>query len=459
MLNLIENLPVELLGMNVLGYLFIKDIVMLEQACGSKKSQHCFLELLLHRPPVVLPSSKHRDILAFEWFRKRRCRIKSLEITLPWNNPGLHVKNIKVDELDLHLQPNITMESCESLFENDIFSKVRSVNIKGTQNREVMEQLSACTGNVKQLTISSSSNCMNWITVDILSRWKLSGIKLTSTVITTPLILCIVQTCSELASIELDCSTVNDSTVKAIAQHTLNLELLKLSPACFITYNSLIALSEHKLPLKELVIPCIPYIPTAGIAYRCSHALSCIRELNIIYLVLNAPHTSILLPYMAELTSVVLDYSNDPYLPLLTQYCHKLTTVAVNDDGLPVTAILALCLANPLLQELLCYYRISIKNPALVELIHACPHLHTLRLSYETDITDIGILAVSEHCPQLQCLDIGRCQQITEAVVLHLLHRCRKLTTLEVSSSSLSEETWTQLDSNIQKRVSRCIYY
>ena len=32
--------------------------------------------------------------------------------------------------------------------------KVRSVNIIGNQKREVMEQLSVCTGNVKQLTIS-----------------------------------------------------------------------------------------------------------------------------------------------------------------------------------------------------------------------------------------------------------------------------------------------------------------
>ena len=99
MLNLIEHLPEELVGMNVLGYLSIKEMVMLERACGSKKSQHCFLELLLHRPPVVLPSSKHRNISLLEWFCKKRCSIESLDITLPGDNPDLHVKTIKVDEL------------------------------------------------------------------------------------------------------------------------------------------------------------------------------------------------------------------------------------------------------------------------------------------------------------------------------------------------------------------------
>ena len=45
---------------------------------------------------------------------------------------------------------------------------------------------------------------------------------------------------------------------------------------------------------------------------------------------------------------------------------------------------------------------------------------------------------------------IKECTQVTEAVVLQLLQRCRKLTKLEVTSRSLSEETWTQLDKNTQ---------
>ena len=94
-------------------------------------------------------------------------------------------------------------------------------------------------------------------------------------------------------------------------------------------------------------------------------------------------------------------------------------------------------------------------DTTLVELVHACPHLHTLDLSYENDITDIGILALSDHCPQLQLLAINKCHKVTEAAVLQLLQRCRKLTRLYVSKSTVSEETWTQQDKNIQKRVCR----
>ena len=40
---MIENLPVELVGVFILSCLSLRDIVMLERACGSKVSQQIFL--------------------------------------------------------------------------------------------------------------------------------------------------------------------------------------------------------------------------------------------------------------------------------------------------------------------------------------------------------------------------------------------------------------------------------
>ena len=80
---------------------------------------------------------------------------------------------------------------------------------------------------------------------------------------------------------------------------------------------------------------------------------------------------------------------------------------------------------------------------------------YTLYLPYETGITDISMIALSAHCNKLRDICISRSYQVTEAVILQLLHRCRKLTRQYVSSCSLSEETWTQLQNNTQNRVSR----
>ncbi len=454
MIKLIENLHVELDRTKVLAYLFIKDIVKLERACGSKETHQVFIELLPHYSAVVLPSSKHRNISLLEWFSKRRCKINSLDIILPGDNPALHIKNLIVEKLDLHIHSMLTLDNCKQLLEYSIVCKVQSIGIEGKQNSEVMEQLSACTGNVKQLAISYSNNCMDWLTADILSRWKLKEISFNSCLIKTHFIIQIVQTCTELTSINLDPYNIDDSVVIAIAEHCTKLETLLLRSSN-ITWTSLLALSERGLPLKELDIDYIPNIPTADIARRCSHALSCIRHIRTYYLNENSQSAALLIQYMTELTSICVDYYCDSYIPLLTQYCHKLTKIRVFSTDQLIDVVLPLCRTNPLLQELTCYNRCGLADTTLIELIHACPHLHTLYLPYETDITDTGILALSEYCPQLQEFVICRCHQITETSILQLLQRCRKLTKQYISHSSLSEETWTQLDSNTQKRVRR----
>ena len=261
------------------------------------------------------------------------------------------------------------------------------------------------------------------------------------------------QTYLELTSIALSSDFIDDSAVVAIVQHCPGLETLLLS-SNNITWTSLLALSERGLPLKQLQIPSIPIIPTVDIARRCSHALSCIRSLSSESLHRNNQDATILIPYMTGLTTVLLTYHNCINIPLLTKHCHKLTNISLLIDSYPLAVVLSLCRANPLLQELM-YWSGDLTDTALIKFIHVCPHLNALYLSFETNITDIGILALSKHCPQLQELRIKKCYQVTEVAVLQLLQRCRKLTRLVLSSSSLSEDTWTQLDKNTQKRVSR----
>ena len=62
MVNWFENLPVELVGTNVLGMLDIRDIVMLERACGSKASHQHFINMIPYCPPVLIPLKKHDNI-------------------------------------------------------------------------------------------------------------------------------------------------------------------------------------------------------------------------------------------------------------------------------------------------------------------------------------------------------------------------------------------------------------
>ena len=343
-------------------------------------------------------------------------------------------------------------QTCKFMLDQTIGNKVRSIVINGNQNNEVMELLSACTGNVKQLTLKYSNNCMEWLTADILSRWKLKEIDLKTSRITIQLVSIVIKTCTELTSIKLDFDNIDDAAVTAIAQHCPKLETLHLFSSN-IRWTALCTLSEQGLPLEVLHVPNFPTIPSADIARRCSHALSRIRFLFSEHI--SAENAEFCIPFMTGLTSVCVEDNYHSYIPLLTQHCTELTEIEVCDRYCPVSDILSLCHVNPLLQELRCHCRNGMTDTVLIELIHACPHLHTLYLPYAADISDIGILAFSERCPQLQKLTMNRCHQVTETAVLHLLHRCHKLTRLFVSRSSLSEETWIQLDKNTQKKVSR----
>ena len=319
-----------------------------------------------------------------------------------------------------------------------------------------MEQLSSYTGNVTQLFFCDCYNSMDWLTVDILKRWNLKEVEFFSSSATTSLVSLIAQTCSELTNIKLKSVNIVDAAVIVIAQHCSKLETLQLATGN-ITWTSLLALSERGLPLKELYIHCVPHIPTADIARRCSHALSSIRALQSYFLLHSGQDLNLLIPNITGLTSLNLFYPCPSYVPLLAQHCHKLTKIEVSGGDCPVADILSLCHASPQLESIwfYCKGQCDISDTTLIELIHACLHLHTLYIPFKNAITDTGIITLSEHCPQLQRLTVNRCHNVTEAAVLQLLQRCHKLTRLEVSSSSLSEETWTQLDRNTQKRVSR----
>ena len=203
------------------------------------------------------------------------------------------------------------MKSIKHLQINDLGAKVDSISIRGNQNKEVIEELSACAGNVK--TLRYSGHCMEWLTVDILSKWKLKEIDFSGILITKELVSLIVQTCLELTSIKLDSTTVDDAVVSTIAQHYPKLEILKISECTQITSHTLIMLSKYKLPLKELSIPYIPHISSINIARRCSYALSRITHLNTKVSYQDANDITKFLPYMTGLTSVHL---NNPYFSI-----------------------------------------------------------------------------------------------------------------------------------------------
>ena len=167
MFKLFEDLPVELVGLNVLGFLSLKDIIKLERACGSKESHQAFMDQIPHCTPCELSYNKIPTLSILQWFAKRKFRLLSVRVQLTADNPVFKVSNLKVDNFRLLLDSDTTTESLNLLIDNNMGGKVNRIDIRGNKNLEVMEQLSACTGNLSHLDIRNSENCMDWLTVDI----------------------------------------------------------------------------------------------------------------------------------------------------------------------------------------------------------------------------------------------------------------------------------------------------
>ena len=461
MCNILEKLPLELVGVNVLGYLKLSDLVLLERASASRELRKLFLNLILYAPPLDLSYNQHQNTSVLSWIVKRRRRLQFITINLPGNNPVLSMDEILVENVEFELYRGVTQEDFIPLQETSLCSKINDIYIWGDLNKEVITHICSCIDHVNKLHIRNCSNTDDWLTSNILEKWNLQEVDVSNCSIISidPLI----SSFSEVTNLSLEGITINDTTVVAIAQHCLKLKKLDLD-SFDLTVASLLALSEQKLPLEWLNLPTIPYIANADIAKRCSHALSRIDSLSTGVKFNETQNASFCIPYMSNVKELFLTDYNFAHMDLIIEHFNNLRSISVLIGACSKVKILSLCRSNPALQELE-YYAFShtvvhnhdlFTDHDLIELIHACPHLRRLCLRYETDITDIGILALSEHCPQLWELAISKCEQVTESAVLQLLQRCRKLCILVVSSSSLSEDTWTQLDKNTQKRVSRC---
>ena len=83
MCDILEHLPIDVVGRHVLGCLNIKDLVMFERAAASKKSRQCLLQLIPYCPSVEIGEWTQRKTNVVYWFNKYKCRIKSLLIALP----------------------------------------------------------------------------------------------------------------------------------------------------------------------------------------------------------------------------------------------------------------------------------------------------------------------------------------------------------------------------------------
>ena len=442
MLEFIKSLPVELVGSYVFGYLTVKDLVWLERASCSRASMQLFLQCVPHCPAVIPPSNYYftphymKIMCKWLWFAVKRLRIQSINIHLPGSNNMLYM-NILFQNIELVINSDCTVEDIQILKDHGL--KVTSLRIVDNQHREVIEQLSKYVPNVIKLYIDYTCESINWLTEELVSNWNLQYIDIQSG--NTEIIVNIIKYCPELYYICL-CSEddIQDAGVIAICQHCLKLKkLIILSDV--LTHKSLLALSEQGTTFEELET--LPYIdiPTADIAKRCSHALSCIRHLNTRDF--HIQNKTLYIPYLTGLQDLHLDSSEDlTLIPLFNKYCHTLKRLGIgnNTTAIKFIDILPLVKANIYLQDISVGKKTIFTDTMLLQLVQTTStyNLHTLCLCFQPHLTDNSILALSKHCTQLTQVYLSHSHLITKSGIIQLLQHLPYLQCLHVSDLSLT---------------------
>ena len=286
--------------------------------------------------------------------------------------------------------------------------------------------------NVTELTVDTLDKNLAWIPNEVLSKWKLTKLKLCS--YAAKLIFRAVESWHELTHIDIKAS-IDDTVITAIAENCPKLEVLNPSYGTY-TYKSFQTLSEKNLPMKELGIENLPVFPTADAVIRCAHAISRLSTVRTKQLLPNYSLYNNLVPLLTGPTFISLESPHDhEFVPLLIQHCQTLTYITITrENNVSPPDLFSLCCGNPLLWNICNFSVPMFSNDAqLLQLLQACPLLRELSFHADTLLTDISLLALSEHCPGLESLDIRNCAAITDTGVIALVEHCPNMKNLNIS--------------------------
>ena len=168
MLNFLIQLPSEVIGQNILVFLGLIDIIQLENAAASHKSQKLLKDIFPYCPPIEVTNSYgdcfEFDRLSFNWFHKRRFHVQFVCMAAEFLHE-VEFEHFVLDNIELYLSTDKTLNEIQPLENRYIYQKVSSLGIEGNQDATVMKVLFSQLCNVSKLELNNieSSNIFQWI--------------------------------------------------------------------------------------------------------------------------------------------------------------------------------------------------------------------------------------------------------------------------------------------------------
>ena len=486
--NYIIKLPHELVGQKVIGILSVKDLVNLDSALINRTVRSEFLLILQH----CLPLKYHPQLKGYEWLKKKKCRISSISLLLSQTDI-FQIDTSIIETIELHINGIPKEHEINQLNVKHNLKKITQLQISNIEenNGTMINKLISLLINLKKITITAitasnliwinnlniipikleaieiytpilSNNLGNYIThcskLRSLQIWNVINWEQNPNIVLEALgrncnnleylyiynpstiqihdngIIGLAQGCKYLHSLyilQYDYMLITDYSIIELTKNCNNLQTISMNKANKLTHNSLITISEYKLPIKQLDIPWIP-IDSIEVALQCAHALSRITNLPTSIKCMN-----LCLPYMTSITNITIDDTMDLYkaetlLTNIAVHCKCIHTISVYTSTNIILEQLIILASNNTLKSVAIKDASILTDIVLAELAKYCPRLKHISISKCTLLTDTSLIALSEHCTILYNLYITHSSLITDNGLIALSEKCSQLTIVTI---------------------------
>ena len=508
MLEYLIQLPCEVMGERMMGFLDLNDIMQFEKAAASQKSQSLLRAVFPYCPPIIVvkpPENLYNLIYtSHNWFKKRQCRVQLVRISVELFSEVDFDHSILEGNIELYLKANATPGDILRFVNPECSRKITQLQIEGDQDPVVMGVLFSQLCNVRNLYIQSS-NLSQWIENVNKIGPSINELAVFDSIREMNTINTITKYCPYLEKLSWNYSSyVSDSSniLQCIAINCPHLRILSVDPFYYITDEQcnadLSAFAEKCLQLEELSLyfQQLAEQSVIALAQHCSRlkklkivgcSISITNLITLLELV-RLDYCQITIALMIALSErgLPLEELDIPMIPIFSaesaaQCAHALTRIRKLNTGKHwnsidnfyyaiqyMTGLREMDLNSSedhlLLQEgqfsnlesLYINPNSNITSQQLLELLRGSPLLHTLYIEKPTCISNAILVELAHSCPHLQRVTLHS-SEVTEEGVLALAAHCRQLRVIDIPMITVKRVTVNQLLHHCRHLAELCV--
>ena len=491
MIKYLIQLPSEVIGQNILGYLELIDIMQWENAAANQQAQQLLKDILPYFSPLdnALFNTNHEIYELFKtdsqeknkferihkflaWCNKRRCRIKHCKLPVElWHE--INLQHSVLNNIELCLNRRIYLEDIKPLNCTGIDHRITRVKIETDQHPAAIEVLFSLLSSVHSLDIQTA-NLFSWKETIRKIGPCLYELSILNCTVQNTLLYTITEYCPNLEKFGL--RFIFTATGNILQRMAINCPHLRIFHVNDLNYHTstecdadLTAFAEKCPQLEDLYIFCEELTDQSviALAQHCSRLKKLqldVHQITVTSLIAlserGLPLEELIIPEIpipsAEIAAQCAHAlsrihrlcahrlnSTTRHVGYAIQYMTELRELQLDDiyDHRQFSHIPVLLQGYCGSLESFYFHQISrITSTQLIKLAESSPKLHTLSIHYHVSLSSRMLVKFARSCPGLQNISLYS-EDWTAESVLVLARNCKQLRELYIPNILVNVET------------------